>query len=225
MSMLTPPGMGGKYRVTGNQYPRMRRPRSRVRIVAVVVTTVAVVGLAGWGTLQLVDVFGGKSTPAKAAAVKAGTTAGERACKTAAPKGSAGAAPTAFPDPGELTVNIYNATAKGGLAKDTADEFAARGFKVGTFGNADPQYDRKVKEAALLIGGHGPKAEAAMKLVSAQIKGTSTLKPAAAGSKRATGTVDVMLGKGFTKLSGDKAVEKALAALARPSAAPSAGTC
>ncbi|MFE2544159.1 LytR C-terminal domain-containing protein [Actinacidiphila glaucinigra] len=225
MSMLTPPGMGGKYRVTGNQYPRMRRPRSKVRIVAVVVTTVAVVGLAGWGTLQLVDVFGGKSTPAKDTAAQAENAAKQRTCKAAAAPGSASAAPTAFPEPGEVTINVYNATAKGGLAKDTADEFAARGFKVGTFGNADPEYDRKVKVAALLIGGHGSKAEAAMKLVGAQIKGTTTLKPAAAGSKRTTGTVDVMLGKGFTKLSGDKAVEKALAALARPSAAPSAGTC
>lgn len=27
MSMLTPPGMGGKYRITGDKYPRMRRPR------------------------------------------------------------------------------------------------------------------------------------------------------------------------------------------------------
>ncbi|MDX3097600.1 LytR C-terminal domain-containing protein [Streptomyces sp. ME01-24h] len=225
MSMLTPPGMGGKYRVTGNQYPRMRRPRSRVRIVAVVVTTVAVVGLAGWGTLQLVDVFGGKSTPAKNTTAKAGSAAKERTCKATAVSGAAATAPTAFPKPGELTVNIYNATAKSGLAKDTADEFAARGFKVGTFGNADPQYDRKVKVAALLIGGHGPTAEAAMKLVSAQFKGTTTLKPAAAGADRPTGTVDVMLGTGFTKLSGDKAVEKALAALARPSAAPSAGTC
>jgi hypothetical protein len=225
MSMLTPPGMGGKYRVTGNQYPRMRRSRSKVRVAAVVLTTVAVVGLAGWGTLQLVDVFGGTSTPAKTTAAKATSPAKERACKAAAVPGSASSAPITFPEPGELTVNVYNATAKSGLAKDTADEFAARGFKVGAFGNADPEYDRKVKVAALLIGGHGPKAEAAMKLVSAQIKGTSTLKPAAAGSERPTGTVDVMLGNGFTKLSGDKAVEKALAALARPSAAPSAGTC
>ncbi|MEU4091239.1 LytR C-terminal domain-containing protein [Streptomyces sp. NPDC026673] len=225
MSMLTPPGMGGKYRVTGNQYPRMRRPRSRVRIVAAVVVTVAVVGLAGWGTLQLVDVFGGRSTPPKNAAAKAENAAKERTCKAGTAPGSASTAPTAFPEPGKLTINVYNATAKGGLAKKTADQLAARGFKVGTFGNADPEYDRKVQVAALLVGGHGPKAEAAMKLVSAQIKGTTTLKPAAVGSKRDTGTVDLMIGKGFTKLSGEKAVEKALAALARPSAAPSAGTC
>jgi LytR cell envelope-related transcriptional attenuator len=225
MSMLTPPGMGGKYRVTGNQYPRMRRPRSRVRIVAVVVATVAVVGLAGWGTLQLVDVFGGRDKGAGNEATGARNASEQRVCKAGAARGPVSTAPTAFPEPGQLTINVYNATAKGGLAKDTADQLAARGFKVGTFGNADPEYDRKVQVAALLIGGYGPKAEAAMKLVGAQIQGSTTMKPAGAGSKRPTGTVDLMLGKGFTKLSGEKAVQKALAALARPSAAPSPSGC
>ncbi|MBB0246189.1 LytR family transcriptional regulator, partial [Streptomyces alkaliphilus] len=62
MSMLTPPGMRGrKYRVTGTSYPRIRRPRRRRRTVAVIGGVIAV-GVLGFGTLQLVDVFtGGES--------------------------------------------------------------------------------------------------------------------------------------------------------------------
>ncbi|MGO4755049.1 LytR family transcriptional regulator, partial [Streptomyces sp. 2MCAF27] len=59
MSMLTPPGMGGKYRITGNRYPRMRRPRGRRRLVFAAMGTVVALGLVGWGTLQLIDVFSG----------------------------------------------------------------------------------------------------------------------------------------------------------------------
>jgi hypothetical protein len=59
MSMLTPPGMGGKYRITGDKYPRMRPPRRRGRLATLSVAGVAVLGLLGWGTWQLVDVFTG----------------------------------------------------------------------------------------------------------------------------------------------------------------------
>lgn len=220
MSMLTPPGMGGKYRITGNQYPRMRRPRSRRRLLLTVVAAVVVIGLIGYGTLQLIDVFGGgdqgkgKGGAAQAAAVK------QRDCRAATPSAAAaGAAPasTALPEHGTITVNVYNATARGGLAKDTADQLAARGFKVGTFGNAPPEYDRKVKQPALLVG--GKKAAAALKVLSVQVKGTVTQ----VDSKRSGTTVDLMIGKGFKKLAGEKAAAKALKVLATaaPSPAPS----
>src|SRR5690606_1670617 len=66
MSMLTPPGMGGQYRITGDRYPRMRRPRRRGRLVALTVVSVAVLGVGGWGTLQLIDVFTGGGDSASA---------------------------------------------------------------------------------------------------------------------------------------------------------------
>ncbi len=46
MSMLTPPGMGGKYRITGDAFPRMRRPRKRRRLVLAGVGAVVALGLA-----------------------------------------------------------------------------------------------------------------------------------------------------------------------------------
>ncbi|RWZ73011.1 LytR family transcriptional regulator, partial [Streptomyces albidoflavus] len=62
MSMLTPPGMGGKYRITGDKYPRMRRTGGRRKLVLAATGGVLALGLLGWGTFQLVDVFTGGST-------------------------------------------------------------------------------------------------------------------------------------------------------------------
>jgi hypothetical protein len=120
-----------------------------------------------------------------------------------------------LPKPAAITVNVYNATSKSGLAKSTADALAARGFKIGTFGNAPATYDKKVMQSALLVG--GAKAGPALSVVSAQITGTATrTDPKLAGT-----TVDLMIGKAFTKLSSDAQVKQALTALAHPSAAAS----
>lgn len=206
MSMLTPPGMGGKYRVTGNQYPRMRRSRSRGRLVTGAVLAVAALTLGTWGTLQLIDVFGdGDGTKADAA--------GNPACR---PSTSATASATgSLPKPGSITVNVYNATAQGGLAKDTADALEKRGFKIGEVGNAPAEYDKKVKGTALLLG--GPAAANGLKVV-----GTQIATPATRTEKdRKGGAVNLMIGKDFTKLVETKAAEKAMAALATPSPGPS----
>jgi hypothetical protein len=213
MSMLTPPGMGGKYRITGKQYPRMRRTRSRGRIAASAIAVVVVLSLAGWGTLQLIDVFGGASSGHTKA--NAAPAACQRSARPAVSASVSSASPAAMPKPGAITVNVYNATAKSGLAKSTADELAARGFKIGTFGNAPAAYDKKVKEPALLVG--GPKAEAALRALSAQIPGTVTKTDA----KHSGTTIDLMIGKAFSKLSSDAQVKKALTALAHPSPAAS----
>ncbi len=57
-----------------------------------------------------------------------------------------------LPKPADVTVNVLNATARGGLAKSTADELRKRGFKVGKVGNAPPAYDKKVKGTGVLLG-------------------------------------------------------------------------
>ncbi|MFB6628671.1 LytR C-terminal domain-containing protein [Streptomyces sp. NPDC056362] len=207
MSMLTPPGMGGKYRITGDVYPRMRRPHRRRRIALASAAAVVVLGAAGWGTLQLVDVFSGDGTK---------TTAGKQADCKPAPKASATPA-AALPKPAQITVNVYNATARSGLAKTTADELKKRGFKIGKVGNAPVAYDKKVPGAGLLLG--APAAtRGAFSVLGTQLAGAT-----AKTDTRGTADVDLIIGTAFKTLSPKATADAALVALAKP--APTAKPC
>ncbi|MFF9480661.1 LytR C-terminal domain-containing protein [Streptomyces sp. NPDC014733] len=204
MSMLTPPGMGGKkYRVTGDRYPRMRRPRHRRRIVLTAAAGVCALGLAGWGTLQLIDVFGGGSGKAQAAEKSADA---KQKCDTTAPTAPAAAKP---PAPSDLTVNVLNATPHGGLAKQTADELKKRGFDIGEVGNAPAAYDKKVKNNGVLLGPSG--ADGALKVLATQLAGARQET-----DNRKDHSVDLIIGDTFKNLTKAKDAEKALHALAHP---------
>ncbi|MFI1394649.1 LytR C-terminal domain-containing protein [Streptomyces sp. NPDC020681] len=207
MSMLTPPGMGGKYRITGSKYPRMRRPRNRRRIVFAVIAAAVALSLAGWGTLQLIDVFTGDE--------KQTTAAGKTDCKPA-PKPSA--VPLVTLKPSQITVNVYNATPRGGLAKAAADELKKRGFAIGKVGNAPAAYDKKVAGPGMLLG--APSAsKGPFSVLGTQLKGATTKTDA-----RKTADVDLILGTAFTALTAKPDADAALAILARPAPAPS-GKC
>ncbi|MDN3297470.1 LytR C-terminal domain-containing protein [Streptomyces ficellus] len=209
MSMLTPPGMGGKYRITGDAYPRMRRPRRRRRIVLAALAAAVALGLAGWGTLQLITVFGGGGHGAGAGRAQ---TAADPGCK---PR-KVPVTPVHVPlKPGQITVNVYNATPRAGLAKSTADELKKRGFAIGKVGNAPAAYDKKVPGPGLLLGGTGS-AKGAFPVLGTQLKG-ATLKTDA----RATADVDLIIGAAFKALAPQKDASVALAALAKPTPAPS----
>ncbi|MDL5202514.1 LytR C-terminal domain-containing protein [Streptomyces sp. ALI-76-A] len=203
MSMLTPPGMGGKYRITGDKYPRMRRPRRRGRLVFGLVASVAALGLIGWGTLQLIDVFTGGGKKASAAGART----------NCAPKSSPspGGTPTAVPRPAQITVNVLNATPRSGLAKKTADELRKRGFKIGEVGNAAKEHDKKIKGTGLLLGPASSLKTSlpvlATQLASAE-RGTDTA--------RKGGELDLVIGTGFKSLTPKADADKALAALTRP---------
>ncbi|MFB7515776.1 LytR C-terminal domain-containing protein [Streptomyces sp. NPDC056144] len=209
MSMLTPPGMGGKYRITGDVYPRMRRPHRRRRIVLGAAAAVVVLGAAGWGTLQLVDVFSGDEGKK--------TTAGKQAdCK---PVAKATAPPAAaLPKPGQITVNVYNATPRSGLAKTTADELKKRGFKIGKVGNAPAALDKKVPGAGLLLGATTA-VKGAFPVLGTQLKGATTKT-----DTRATADVDLVIGTAFKTLSPKAAADAALVALNKPAPVPT-GKC
>ncbi|MFC0601838.1 LytR C-terminal domain-containing protein [Streptomyces palmae] len=210
MSMLTPPGMGGKYRITGNRYPRMRRPRGRRRLVLAGVGAALSLGLVGWGTVQLIDVFTGGSDTAQAAGRDASH------CRKAPAAHTSAARAKALPKPGQITVNVYNATKRSGLAKDTADVLKKRGFRIGKVGNAPAAYDKKVKEPGLLLG--APSAsQGAFEVLGTQLAGTRTQHDARSGKD-----VDLILGDRFTDLSGQRDADRALTALAHP--APARGT-
>ncbi|MDQ1027574.1 hypothetical protein QF035_005156 [Streptomyces umbrinus] len=208
MSMLTPPGMGGQYKITGDKYPRMRRNRGRRRIALAVVASVAALGLIGWGTLQLIDVFAGGGDEASAA--------GPAADCTASPSPSASPV-KALPKPGQITVNVFNATPRGGLAKDTADELKKRGFKIGDVGNATKTYDKKVKGAGIVLGAKAASDAAlpvlATQLTGAELKTDTRAKPA---------EVDLILGTAFKALTKKEDADKALTTLAKPAPTPSA---
>ncbi|MFG2606886.1 LytR C-terminal domain-containing protein [Streptomyces sp. NPDC048514] len=208
MSMLTPPGMGGKYRITGDKYPRMRPPRRRARLVAAVVASVAVLGLVGWGTLQLIDVFtgGGMKT----------TAAGRKAhCRTQAAATVARA--KNVPAPGRITVNVYNATKRGGLAKQTADELKKRGFRIGAVGNASKDFDKKVKGTGVLLG-PATALDSSLPVLATQLGGAE--RRTDAGRKGAD--VDLIIGDGFKGLAQPATAARALSALSAPAPSPSA---
>ncbi|MEC3995479.1 LytR C-terminal domain-containing protein [Actinacidiphila sp. DG2A-62] len=204
MSMLTPSGMGGKYKVTGTAYPRMRRPRRRGRIVAAVVASVVVLGLFGWGAVQLFHVFRGDDGDNQAS----GSPQNTPSCAPVTP--ATPGKPMALPQPAGVTVSVLNATARGGLAKSTADELAKRGFKVARFGNAEPPYDKKVTQSALIVA--GPAGEAAAREAGTQVVGSAVkIDPARKGKG-----VDLLIGNGFSALASPADVAKARVVAANP---------
>jgi hypothetical protein len=199
MSMLTPPGMGGKYRITGDKYPRMRPPRRRGRLAFGLLASVAALGLIGWGTLQLIDVFtGGKKT-----------TAGTKACPA---KASASARPAvALPAPAKITVNVYNATPRTGLAKSTADELKKRGFKIGDVGNAPAEFDKKIKGTGMLLG---PTASLNTSLPVLATQLATAERRTDAGRKGPA--LDLILGNAFKSLETKPDADRALTRLTAP---------
>ena len=233
MSMLTPPGMGGKYRITGDKYPRMRRTGGRRKLVLAATGGVLALGLVGWGTFQLVDVFSGGGSTA--------TAAGATDCPRPAPSASP-ATVEPLPAPGEIKVNVLNATERGGLAKKTADALKKRGFAIGEVGNATEEYDKKVKGTVLLlgaadavdgafpvlatqVGGAKQKVEAPVKGEPAEAEGEAD---GAAKGPRKPNEVDLIIGDGFKKLAPEAAATGALKALNAPKPSPSptaAGRC
>ncbi|MEH0634792.1 MULTISPECIES: LytR C-terminal domain-containing protein [Streptomyces] len=214
--------MGGQYRITGDKYPKLRRPRRRRRLVLAVLASVTSLGLVGWGTLQLIDVFTGDGDQAAAAGPKADCASRvSPSPKASGPAGKSGVSAKGYPAPGRITVNVLNATPRAGLAKETAAELKKRGFRIGNVGNATKEYDKKVKGAGILLGAKAA-ADAALPVLNTQLAG-ARLKTD--GRTKAT-EVDLVIGTGFKALSKQKDADRALAELTRPEPTPSTtGTC
>lgn len=232
MSMLTPPGMGGKYRIKGDRYPRMRRSRGRGRIVLASVASVVAVAVIGWGTLQLIDIFSGgdgasasddrakpthcatphASRSATAAAAAKDAKSGESRETGKGEGGSKGRAPAAgaLPEPGTITVNVLNATDRGGLAKSTSDELKKRGFKIGKVGNAPADLDKKVKKTGVLLGAPGSDTMARLKVLGTQLDRADTKFVDRDGKD-----VDLVIGDDFKKLTKKNAAAAALTKLGK----------
>jgi hypothetical protein len=123
----------------------------------------------------------------------AGRDTGGSAGSTASPSPSD--CPTelvsAYPAPATITVNVYNATTRAGLAKGVAAEMQVRGFVIGAVSN-DP---KKQPIAAPAEVRHGPGGEPAAAVVAAQVSGAVVV-----ADTRTDGTVDLALGDGYTAL-------------------------
>ncbi|KOV65694.1 MULTISPECIES: LytR C-terminal domain-containing protein [Streptomyces] len=199
--------MGGQYRITGDKYPRMRPPRRRGRLVLLATASVTVLGVLGWGTLQLIEVFTGGD--------KASATGARAGCATkASPSPSA---PKALPPARTITVNVLNATTRSGLAKKTADELKKRGFKIGEVGNAPKQYDKKVKGTGLLLG-PASALNSSLPVLGTQLSAAERRTEAA----RKGPALDLIIGNGFKGLAGQADADRALAALTAPQPTPAA---
>ena len=228
MSMLTPQGLKGKqYRITGNAYPRLGRPPNKSRKVIAALAALLALALIGLGGVQLYDIFRGRTGNASAqacadpsgkplAAPTPGATPG-----TPAASGAPAAAldPHSVPAPTAVTVNVYNATTKAGLAGRTADELKKRGFVIGKVGNAPAELDKKVPGTAQVIA--GPTGAAAGTLVSSQIAGATVTADA-----RTDASVDFVIGDSYNALLDETQAAAALALAIKPSPTPSAtGSC
>ncbi|MGF1428827.1 LytR C-terminal domain-containing protein, partial [Kitasatospora sp. LaBMicrA B282] len=137
-----------------------------------------------------------------------------------APAASPLPAATAAPQPQQVTVNVLNATDKTGLAAKTADDLKQRGFTIGKVGNAPTALENKVTGPAELVGGKGGAGAAA--LLGAQVSGAATMDDG-----RTDGSVDFVIGEGYTALLDPNAAQAALAAALKPSPSPSPlpGSC
>ncbi|MFE4974710.1 LytR C-terminal domain-containing protein [Kitasatospora sp. NPDC056651] len=221
--MLTPRGLKGKqYRVTGNTYPRLGRPPKKSRKVIAALAGLLALALVGLGGVQLYDIFTGKDKNASAQACAtpsgkplAAPTPGETPGAPAAAQGD----PHAIPQPTAVTVNVYNATTKGGLAGRTAEELKKRGFVIGKVGNAPAELDKKVPGTAQVIA--GPTGAGAGTLVGSQIAGATVTADA-----RTDTSVDFVIGDSYNALLDETQAAAALALATKPSPAPTAtGSC
>ncbi|MFJ9606459.1 LytR C-terminal domain-containing protein [Kitasatospora sp. NPDC101176] len=224
--MLTPQGLKGKqYRVTGNAYPRLGRPPKKSRKVIAALAALVALALIGLGGVQLYDIFSGKNRNASAQACAtpsgkplAAPTPGAAPTASGTPAAAQGD-PHAIPQPAAVTVNVYNATTKAGLAGRTADELKKRGFTIGKVGNAPAELDKKVPGTAQVIA--GPAGAGAATLLTSQIAGAT-----ATADARTDGSVDFVVGDSYNALLDETQAAAALALATKPSPTPTVtGSC
>ncbi|MDN5767743.1 MAG: LytR C-terminal domain-containing protein [Humibacillus sp.] len=92
--------------------------------------------------------------------------------------------------PADVSLNVYNATNRTGLAGATAKVAAKRGFKVKKVAN-DPK-NATIKASAQIR--YGPTGAASAKVVQARVPGSVLVK-----DKRKDDSVDLVIGNGWKK--------------------------
>jgi len=154
---------------------------------------------ATFGAVRLVR--GGASTP------QAVTTTPEPCVTTTVRPGQL------LPEPSTITVNVFNATGRAGLAKHSATDLKARGFIISRVAN-DPLGTSLNGIAEIRYGAQG--------LENAQLLKYYLVGAILVPDKRSDATVDVVLGQKYTIVADQQAVT---VALARPVPTTSGSSC
>lgn len=118
-----------------------------------------------------------------------------------------------LPQPKDVRVRVFNATAVSGLAGTTAKELSARDFQVVKVAN-DP---KKLPVEGVAKIRYGPKGEASAQLLLVYVPGAEL-----APDERAGRIVDLALGDAFTSVEAQETVD---AVLASPSPSASGPGC
>ncbi|OFI38521.1 hypothetical protein BIU82_04170 [Arthrobacter sp. SW1] len=105
----------------------------------------------------------------------------------------------------KVTVHVYNATGRTGLAKSIADQLKARGYKVGKVDNGQTRYSG----AAQIIS--GPAGQAAAFNIQRNLTGTDYYQ-----DERQDASVDLVLALGFEELTPAKLVDQTPGKLSCP---------
>jgi hypothetical protein len=190
MSMFTPPGVGGRKKVRRRGSGGRGGHRGRTVVVLLVLVTVCAAAGAWWWHRD------------------------DTAAVAARPRPSCSTSPLAQPVVAahDITVNVYNATDRVGLAKRVAKQLRKRGFVIGTVGN-DPAHRTVTGVAEVRASAAGT---ASTRTVAAQV--SSYL---AVPDQRAGASVDLVLGAGFRSLRPPAAAAAALS----PSPSPQPARC
>jgi hypothetical protein len=195
----SPKEIGGKkFRVGAEDdyVPFRSRTKRRRRMIAAGAAGLVLVGAGAYGVASLVSSPSQDSTAGGCASnantnAGAGTGAGANAAAAMLPV--TGQLPTAA----QIKLNVYNSTNRHGLAANTASTLKQRGFTIGKVTN-DP-LKANLTVAAEVRGASA--SAAAMQVVAAEVLGSDA---------RTDGTVDLVLGSGFTALANPDQVSAAL---------------
>ncbi len=184
MSTLTPSG------------GRKRRGGQALTVILIGLLVLAAGGYLGWRLMNRDDTT---ASP--------GPTNSSCPSPGASPSGSPGASAKPLPKPSTITVDVLNSTDRQGLAKTTAGQLEARGFRIGAIDN-DP-LGKKIAGTAQVR--YGPKGKRNATVVAAQVTGSTLVN-----DKRTSKVVSLALGEAYTGLA---TPEEAAAALT-PSPSP-----
>lgn len=93
--------------------------------------------------------------------------------------------------PADVSVNVYNATTRSGLAGSTSKDLAKRGFKIKNVAN-DPLKKKVAKAAEIRYGASGKQSA---ELLASHVPGAVLVK-----DKRKDDSVDLVLGNAWKRL-------------------------